>query len=171
MSATCVAVVTPMTARMMAHDTWTRTSKPRMRATGTRVHRDSPAAGSDGVPSRTAPSRRRMPSCDAASMADARTDATATTTAASTMQTAPTTIAVSCQNWNGKSWTSRSVARIEGVRAAREEDLVEDLEQGVEGEEGDDPAGDEHGDQHRRARADRMPACARGRRRGGERRR
>ncbi len=26
------------------------------------------------------------------------------------MITTPTTIAVSCQNWNGKSWTSRSVA-------------------------------------------------------------
>ena len=74
MSATWVAVVTPMTARMMAHDTWMRTSKPRMRATGSAF-----IATPRGRP--TTPRRGRAASADAealaASIASARTVATA----------------------------------------------------------------------------------------------
>src|SRR6185437_8819282 len=40
----------------------------------------------------------------------ARLPATAATTIEAAMTTTPTTIVVSSQNWNGKSWTRRSVA-------------------------------------------------------------
>ena len=58
------------------------------------------------------------------------------------MTTIPTTIAVSSQNWNGKSWTSRSVAGSNRYEPGREEDLVEELEQPVEGDQPHDP--DDH---------------------------
>ena len=75
---------------------------------GTRVHRDGPrAAGVAGRRRRVSASARRAA---ASASAAARASRRGHDAGQRRCTTAPTTIAVSCQNWNGKSWTSRSVA-------------------------------------------------------------
>ena len=84
---------------MMAHETWIRISTPAEPADRDRAH---PGSATVGVVAWSAAA------CDDGR--DARTWATTPTTAEIAMITTPTAIADSCQNWNGKSWTSRSVA-------------------------------------------------------------
>ena len=124
-----------MIAMMNSHERWSRTSNPRIRAIGDAVHATGPSVGSGAATRRRRPARspgRGRASCRA----------TSHTTAASRRMNPPSAIVVSDQKSNGKSWTSWSVARVEGVRAAREEQLVEDLERLVE-EERRDHAGDD----------------------------
>ena len=58
--------------------------------------------------------------------------------AATRMITTPTTIAVSCQNWNGKSWTSRSVAGSKSYEPAGKNSRWKSSKSGVERDERDD---------------------------------
>ena len=104
-SAAWVAAVTPMTARTMVHDHVDRISKPRIRATGTAfiVSPRSPAArgirrGSSHL-GRWPPGRSLQRRLARPVAARPRRD----------HAHCPTTIAVSCQNRNGKSWRSLSV--------------------------------------------------------------
>ena len=144
-SAACVAAVTPMTARMMAHDTWTRISNPNSRAIGTAFiamlrlraatwSRPWTAEASDrcvAVPTRRALASPRW-----------RDDHGATT-----MHTDPDDDRRLLPELEREELDQPLRGRVEGVRATREEELVEDLEQRVEGDERDDATGHERGDQ------------------------
>ncbi len=89
------ATVTTMSARMIAHEAWTRIERPAMRPSGNVLIR-APGRSPPRRPPRSAPVRR------------SRRDAMNATITHSARITIPTTMAVSCQNSNGKSWTRRS---------------------------------------------------------------
>ena len=83
--------------------------------------------------------------------------ATTATTIATTMQTAPTAIAVSCQNWNGKSWTSRSVAGSNVYEPPAKNSRWKVSNSASNATKDDDAPDDEDDDQPDRPGADRPP--------------
>ncbi len=98
---------------------WPRRTRPgsrsrTRRATGTAARSSRRPSGRRRSCGRGAP--RRRPSAPASDPAQA---------SARTITTTPTPIVLSTQNCCGKSWTRRSVPRVEQVVPAREEDLVE----------------------------------------------
>ena len=109
-----------------------RREQTKCRAGRTATGRRAPSV----VPgSRRAPRRQRSRPEALAALAGSPPSSDHATTRAVAMMTTPTTIAVSCQNSNGKSWTSRSVRGSNRNEPGREEDLVEDLEQLIEGDQ------------------------------------